>query len=148
MLRFGPDIENKTRSLPRWHLSVDELWNLFQGETLLLDAERDKFTFIEKLKLMLLNQCIIKFGFEHEGKSAEIHFSNGYTVRLKESGRYSRWYLHDYLTGLSLGSYRDEQLVYRLSIPDHLEQKYQSEDIHLNNIRYQLDFLRDFLAKD
>lgn len=130
----------------RWSLTIDELWVLRKDEKVSLDVRKKRFYFEEKLVSFLKNKQILEINFDKKGVETQIIFSDEYTLRVLETNRFSKWYLHDFLTGFSVGSYRDQGLVYRISSPIHLSNKYQTGDVHLDAILYELKFYRDYFA--
>jgi hypothetical protein len=150
LLRFGSrDIRTKLGHTPfRYYLSIEEVWMVFKNGEAVLDAKKDAFHFIDTLISLLNSQTINSFQFKSSNTVAKIEFSDGVSLQVKESSKYARWHFHDFFTGLSLSSTQDNELAYRLSTPDHLEEKYQSDDLHLSHIHYELDFWREYLAKE
>lgn len=134
--------DNWKTVLSQWNISIDELWTLSQGETVILDAVRDKFHFIDKLKEYLVHKKLLSILFDEAGKDAVLTFSGGYVLKLRDSGRYARWGVSNNLTGILIYSHRDEGLVYRISIPTHVQEKYDTDDSALSCILYEVDYFR------
>jgi hypothetical protein len=132
--------------LHRWSLSIDEVWVLKHGEDIVLDVRKERFHFKEKLISHLKDKLIIKITFDENGAGTKIIFSDGYTLVVLETSRYSRWDMHDVITGFTVGSYRGQGLVYRVSPPIPVRNKYNTDDVHLNSILFELQFYRDFFA--
>jgi hypothetical protein len=130
----------------RWSLTIDEVWILKKGDEIVLDVRQERFRFEEKLMSVLKNKQIIGIHFDKKGSKTHIIFSNEYTLTVLETDRYSRWGMYDRQTGISIASYRDQGLVYRISSPTHLSDIYQTDDVHLDAILYELQFYRDYFA--
>jgi hypothetical protein len=156
-LNFGEDCrkllskENqKTWKTPRfrWNLSIDEVWVLKKGDTVILDVRKEKFHFEEKLTSFLKDKHLIDIVFDKNGVKTEIQLSEDYTLVILATGRYSRWDIHDFKTGFTVGSYRDHGLVYRISSPIHSPNEYDTDDVHLDAILYELNFYRKYFAEN
>ena len=131
----------------RWTLTIDELWALNQDNQVVLDVREAKFHFTEQLSAALIGQKIEAIHFEKSGKKLTLQFSDGYTLSVQESDRYSRWGFHDFATGLSISAYRDHGLSYRVSAPIHLYDSYKTADVHWSAILYELHFYRQYFAQ-
>lgn len=131
----------------RWTLTIDELWTLNQDNQVVLDVREAKFHFTEQLSAALIGQKIEAIHFEKSGKKLTLQFSDGYTLSVQESDRYSRWGFHDFATGLSISAYRDHGLSYRVSAPIHLYDSYKTADVHWSAILYELHFYRQYFAQ-
>jgi hypothetical protein len=156
-LNFGEDCrklllkENqKTWKTPmfRWSLSVDENWVLKKNKKVILDVCEEKFHFEEKLTSLIRDRYFVDITFDKNGAKTKIQLSDGYTLVILETGRYSRWDIHDFKTGFTVGSYRDEGLIYRISSPIHATDKFKTGDVHLDAILYEMKFYRDYFAKN
>jgi len=154
-LRFGEDCrqllskeDQKIWETPlfRWSLSIDEVWVLKKGKEIVLDIRKERFHFEEKLVALLKNKHLMKIAFDKNGAKAEILLSGDYTLVVLETSRYSRWDMHDFKTGFTIGSYRDKNLVYRISSPIHVLNEYNTGDIHLDAILYEIKFYRGYFA--
>ncbi len=130
----------------RWSLTIDEEWILKKGTEIVLDVRDERFHFEEKLVSFLKNKKIIEMNFDKKGATTRILFSDEYTLTVLEKNRYSRWNLYDRVTGLSIGSYRNQGLAYRISSPIHLYDTYQTGDVNLDAILYELKFYREYFA--
>lgn len=130
----------------RWSLAIDEEWVLKRGEDIVLDVRKERFHFKEKLTLILKGKLITDIVFDENGSGTKIMFSDDYSLAVLETGRYSQWDIHDFKTGFTVGSYRDQGLVYRVSSPIHVLNKYNTDDVHLDSILFELQFYRDFFA--
>jgi len=155
-LNFGEDCrqllskkDQKTWKDPlfRWRLSVDENWVLLHDKKVCLDVRETKFHFGEKLTTFLTNKILMAVHFDKNGANAEFQFTNGYTLVILESGRYSRWDIRDFKTGLTVGSYRDEGFVYRVSEPLFIS-GHRTGDVNLDAMLYDLSFYREYFEKD
>lgn len=135
------------KSLHRWSLSIDELWILKKENKVVLDVRQERFHFRKKLTSFIENEQILEIKFDEKGFKMQLRFSNNYSLELLEANRYSQWYLHDFLTGLSVGSDLDPGLVYRIGSPIHLLNEFQTGDIHLDAILYELKFYRDYFKQ-
>lgn len=133
-------------SMHRWSLSIDEEWVLKQGENIVLDVRKERFHFNEKLILHLKDKHIVEIIFDENGAGTKIIFNDDYSLVVLETSRYSRWDIHDFETGFTVGSYRDQGLVYRVSSPIHVQNIYNTDDVHLDSILFELQFYRDFFA--
>jgi len=156
-INIGPSYRNNlsekdkklwTREIPRWSIRIDEIWSLKKDGVVLLDVKKEKFHFAEKLKQELIEKRIIAITFDHKGKAAQFEFTEGYLLELQDSGRFSRWDIHDFLTGFTMSSYEKDGLQYRISAPIHLQDKYDTGDIHLDAMLYQLDFYKNYFSQD
>jgi hypothetical protein len=156
-LNFGEDCrkllsrENqKTWATPmfRWSLSVDENWVLEKNEEVLLDVREEKFYFEEKLKKLLKDKYLVDIIFDKNGAKTKIQLSDDYTLVILETGRYSKWDIHDFKTGFTVGSYRDQGLIYWVSSPIHVIDEFKTGDVHLDAILYEMKFYRDYFAKN
>ena len=156
-LSFGEDCrhllskkDQETWSNPmfRWSLSVDEVWVLKKGKETVLDVHKERFHFEKKLVSFLKNKQLIEIAFNKNGAKTEILLSGDYTLVVHETGRYSKWDIHDFKTGFTVGSYKDGGLVYRISSPIHVLNEYNTGDIHLDAILYELKLYREYFAKN
>lgn len=155
-LNFGEDCrkllskENqKTWENPmfRWSLSVDENWVLKKNKKVILDVREEKFHFEEKLTSLIRGKHFVDIIFDKNGAKTEIQLSDDYTLVILETGRCSRWDIHDFKTGFTVGSYRDEGLIYRISSPMHVMDEFKTGDVHLDAILYEMKFYRDYFGK-
>lgn len=144
-LCFGSDYTT-VPSTYRWSLIIDEEWVLKKGKEIVLDVCNERFHFEEKLASFLKNKQIIEMNFDKKGATTHIIFNDEYTLTVLEKNRYSRWSIYDRATGLSIGSYRDQGLAYRISSPIHLFDTYQTGDVNLDATLYELKFYRDHFA--
>lgn len=130
----------------RWSLSIDEMWILKKGKDVILDVNKERFHFEKKLISILKGKQIIEIQFDKKGSQAQIIFSDEYILTILETHRYSRWDVYDRQTGMGISSYRDYGLVYRIGSPIHLSKMYQTGDVHLDAILYELDFYRGYFS--
>ncbi len=157
LLNFGEDCkkllskENKKtweKPMFRWSLSIDENWVLKKNKKVILDVREEKFHFEEKLTSFLKDKHLVNIIFDKNGAKTEIQLSEGYNLVILETGRYSRWDIHDFKTGFTVGSHRDEGLIYRISSPIHIMNEFKTGDVHLDAILYEMKFYRDYFAKN
>ncbi len=141
------DQKNWHNPMSRWELSIDEVWILKKNNEIVLDVRQERFHFEEKLASFLKNKQILEINFEHRGTATEIKCSEGYSLTLLETNRYSRWQMYDRQTGLRIGSQRDRGLVYTINVPAHLSDTYNTGDIHLDAVLYELAFYRNYFAE-
>lgn len=155
-LNFGEDYrkllskeDQKTwkTTMFRWSLSVDENWVLKKNKKVVLDVREEKFHFEEKLLSLIRDKHLVDIIFDKNGAKTEIQLSDDYTLVILETGRYRRWSIHDFKTGFTVGSYRDEGLIYRISSPIHVMDEFKTGDVHLDAILYEMKFYRDYFAK-
>lgn len=156
-LNFGKDCrkllskeDQKTwkTSMFRWSLSVNENWVLKKNKKVILDVREEKFHFEEKLTSLIKDKHLVNIIFDRNGTKTEIQLSENYNLVILETGRYSRWDIHDFKTGFTVGSYRDEELIYRISSPIHVMDEFKTGDVHLDAVLYEMKFYRNYFAKN
>lgn len=156
-LNFGVDCrkllskeDQKTWKTPmfRWSLFVDEIWVLKKKKKVIIDVREEKFHFEEKLTSLIGDKHLLDIIFDKNGAKTKIQLSDDYTLVILETGRYSRWDIHDFKTGFTVGSYRDDGLIYRISSPIHVMDEFKTGDVHLDAILYEMKFYRDYFAKN
>jgi len=140
------DQEDWSTPLYRWSLSINEVWVLKKNKEIILDVRKEKFHFEEKLIYLLRGKYLVDIVFDKNGAKTEIQLSDDYTFVVLEADRYSRWDIHDFKTGFSVGSYRDEGLIYRISSPSYVMDEFKTGDVHLDAILYETKFYRDYFA--
>ncbi len=148
--RFLPKKDQKNWSSPMygWSLSIDEMWILKKANEIVIDVRKERFHFEKKLLSLLNNKQILKISFDNKDAKTQIIFSDEYSLSVLDTNRYSSWSMYNRQTGVGVGSNRNQGLTYRISTPIHLFDTYQTGEIHLDAILYELKFYRDYFADD
>lgn len=126
-----------------WRISIDEIWELYQDNQLILSAQRDKFFIKKPLDKALVGRKIKNISFDEDGKKLQISFEGNLLLKLIESDRFSRWDIHLYELGFHISSMREQGLVYRAEYKRN-EKEFATGDIYLDAILSELYVYRAY----